>query len=216
MTIPTAAISYIMAGIWTGHPRKDIHWQAASCRPGQFFGQGIYHKTFVDDLLNGKNNSKTARDAFVPLQVVGRPALLLNRAASSACWASEGGIEHEKLGFIVEMKDRRTQPTGAAGGPAQQQGIDGVELLFNPKCGGTSRWTKSSLRLKEHPWSPLPAAWWLKHHQPGPGRARGDHAGISGYGGRPSAAGWRFSTPASTTRRTRARISLSSKKISLL
>ena len=51
-----------------GHPRKDIHWQAAPVDP-QFFGY-IHHKTFVDDLLNGTNNSKTARDAFVPLQVV--------------------------------------------------------------------------------------------------------------------------------------------------
>lgn len=51
-----------------GHPRKDIHWQAAPVDP-QFFGY-IHHKTFVDDLLNGTNNSKTARDAFMPLQVV--------------------------------------------------------------------------------------------------------------------------------------------------
>ncbi len=51
-----------------GHPRKDIHWQAAAVDP-QFFGY-IHHKTFVDDLLNGTDNSKKPRDAFVPLQVV--------------------------------------------------------------------------------------------------------------------------------------------------
>ena len=51
-----------------GHPRKDIHWQAAPIDP-QFFGY-LHHKAFVDDLLNGTANSKTARDAFVPLQVV--------------------------------------------------------------------------------------------------------------------------------------------------
>ena len=39
-----------------GHPRKDIHWQVAPVDP-QFFGY-IHHKTFVDDLLNGTNNSK--------------------------------------------------------------------------------------------------------------------------------------------------------------
>ncbi|MFQ9681075.1 MAG: hypothetical protein ACLRZH_14210 [Ruthenibacterium lactatiformans] len=82
----------------------------------------------------------------------------MNRAASSACWASEGGIEHEKLGFIVEMKDCKDAADLRWVDLAQQQGIDGVELLFSQSAAWTSRWTKSSLRLKIHPWSPLPAA----------------------------------------------------------
>ncbi|MEG0834662.1 MAG: Gfo/Idh/MocA family oxidoreductase [Oscillospiraceae bacterium] len=51
-----------------GHARNNITWQEAKIDT-QFFGY-IQHKTFVDDLLNGTSNSKTARDAFVPLQVV--------------------------------------------------------------------------------------------------------------------------------------------------
>lgn len=51
-----------------GDPRKDVEWKAAPEEP-HFFGY-LQHKAFVDDLLNHTNNSKTARDAFVPLQVV--------------------------------------------------------------------------------------------------------------------------------------------------
>lgn len=42
----------------------------------------------------------------------------------------------KKLGFIVEMKDcKDAADLRRWVDLAQQQGIDGVELLFNSKCG---------------------------------------------------------------------------------
>ena len=62
----------------------------------------------------------------------------------------------KKLGFIVEMKDcKDAADLRRWVDLAQQQGIDGVELLFNSKCGVDF---SLDLRLKIHPWSPLPAA----------------------------------------------------------
>lgn len=62
--------SDIVYYVWNadGDPRKEVAWQAAPVEQ-HFFGY-LHHKTFVDDLLHGTHNSKTARDAFVPLQVV--------------------------------------------------------------------------------------------------------------------------------------------------
>lgn len=53
-------------GSWRGITMEDF----ISCPvEDDFFGY-VHHKTFIDDLLNGTNNSKNARNGFVPLQIV--------------------------------------------------------------------------------------------------------------------------------------------------
>lgn len=81
----------------------------------------------------------------------------------------------KKLGFIVEMKDcKDAADLRRWVDLAQQQGIDGVERCSTQSAAWTSRWTKSSLRLKIHPWSPRPAGlWWLNTISPDPDGARG-------------------------------------------
>ena len=65
----------------------------------------------------------------------------------------------KKLGFIVEMKDcKDAADLRRWVDLAQQQGIDGVELLFISKCGVDFSLDKIKPALKIHPWSPLPAA----------------------------------------------------------
>ena len=65
----------------------------------------------------------------------------------------------KKLGFIVEMKDcKDAADLRRWVDLAQQQGIDGVELLFNSKCGVDFTLDKIKPAFEIHPWSPLPAA----------------------------------------------------------
>ncbi|MFQ9681076.1 MAG: Gfo/Idh/MocA family oxidoreductase [Ruthenibacterium lactatiformans] len=58
---------YRILWLESGQPSpQDIHWQAA---PSTRSSLGTFiTRHLADDLLNGTNNSKTARDAFVPLR----------------------------------------------------------------------------------------------------------------------------------------------------
>lgn len=102
---------------------------------------------------------------------------------------------------------------------AQQQGIDGVELLFNSKCGVDFSLDKIKPAFENTPVEPAACGlWWLNTISPDPDERAAVRRTMLEFLDMAEAIGCRmaFSTPASTTRRTRTRISPSSKRISLL
>ena len=58
--------AYREDGSWRGLKMEDFKSYPVE---DVFFGY-VHHKTFIDDLLNGTNYSKNARNGFVPLQIV--------------------------------------------------------------------------------------------------------------------------------------------------
>ena len=69
----------------------------------------------------------------------------------------------KKLGFIVEMKDcKDAADLRRWVDLAQQQGIDGVELLFNSKCGVDFSLDKIKPAFENTPVEPAACGlWWL-------------------------------------------------------
>ena len=76
----------------------------------------------------------------------------------------------KKLGFIVEMKDcKDAADLRRWVDLAQQQGIDGVELLFNSKCGVDFSLDKIKPAFENTPVEPAACGlWWLNTISPDP------------------------------------------------
>ena len=76
----------------------------------------------------------------------------------------------KKLGFIVEMKDcKDAADLRRWVDLAQQQGIDGVELLFNSKCGVDFTLDKIKPAFENTPVEPAACGlWWLNTISPDP------------------------------------------------